>query len=129
MNIETLLKQIEVERDNFDDLHIVRFFSSFVAISKGKVIKLTDPYLEYCPLVNILYDGSGITIHLKYSFFKRTAGWCCKMCNIFSNLFCSYPFRKISIRHRFAVSRCVNNTGDNHSGRNFLILSLFIYDL
>lgn len=38
------------------DLHITRMFSSFVAISDREVIDLTDPYLKYCPLANMLYE-------------------------------------------------------------------------
>ncbi|GAH60186.1 unnamed protein product [marine sediment metagenome] len=39
MNFEELLEQIEIERNNFEDLHITRFYSFFVVISKGKAIK------------------------------------------------------------------------------------------
>ena len=56
MNQEELLKQIEIDKDTFEGLHIIRFFSSFAAISKGKVIKLTEPYMEYCPLASSLYN-------------------------------------------------------------------------
>lgn len=38
------------------DLHITRMFSSLVAISNGRVIKVADPKLEYCPLASSLYD-------------------------------------------------------------------------
>jgi putative methanogenesis marker protein 8 len=37
------------------DLHIVRFYSSLVAVSGGKVIDVSDPKLTYCPLANSLY--------------------------------------------------------------------------
>lgn len=57
MNTEKLLKQIRINRSSFEDLHITRFFSSFVAVSEGKVVKVTDPYLKYCPLASLLYDG------------------------------------------------------------------------
>ncbi|PIV53911.1 MAG: hypothetical protein COS17_01325 [Elusimicrobia bacterium CG02_land_8_20_14_3_00_37_13] len=57
MNIENLLKIIEIEKDEFEDLHITRFYSSFVVISKGKVIKVTNPDMGYCPLAHYLYDG------------------------------------------------------------------------
>ena len=56
MNIRELIKQIDIDKDAFKALHIIRFFSSFVIISKGKVIKVTDPYMEYCPLASFLYN-------------------------------------------------------------------------
>jgi putative methanogenesis marker protein 8 len=37
------------------DLHVSRMFSSLVAISKGKVIGISEPYMEYCPLAASLY--------------------------------------------------------------------------
>ena len=57
MKLEKLFKEMRIEKDNFEDLHIVRFFSSFVAISKEKVIRMTEPFLEYCPLADSLYDN------------------------------------------------------------------------
>ena len=38
-----------------NDLHIVRFFSSFVTVKNGKAVKATEPYLKYCPLASFLY--------------------------------------------------------------------------
>lgn len=57
MKLERLFKEMGIEKDNFEDLHIIRFFSSFVAISKEKVIRMTEPFLEYCPLADSLYDN------------------------------------------------------------------------
>lgn len=57
MTADELFKQLELEKDNFKDLHVLRFFSSFVAVSGGKVIKVTDPFLRYCPLASFLYKG------------------------------------------------------------------------
>ncbi len=37
------------------DLHVSRMFTSLVAISEGKVIGMTEPYMEYCPLAVSLY--------------------------------------------------------------------------
>lgn len=50
-----------LSRNSFDkkDLHIVRFFSSFAAISQGKVIAITEPQMKYCPLVESLYREVG----------------------------------------------------------------------
>jgi putative methanogenesis marker protein 8 len=38
------------------DMHIVRYFSSWVTISAGKVVNVTEPVLKFCPLANSLYD-------------------------------------------------------------------------
>jgi len=54
--IEELFKEIEIEK-NFEDLHIIRMYSSFVAISNGKIVKITDPFIRFCPLANSLYGG------------------------------------------------------------------------
>jgi len=55
MKIEELFKELEIEK-NLEDLHVTRMYSSFVAISKGKVIKMTEPSLKFCPLANSLYS-------------------------------------------------------------------------
>lgn len=38
-----------------NDTHIVRYFSSLITISNGKVIKVTKPTISYCPLSAFLY--------------------------------------------------------------------------
>lgn len=41
----------EVEKEGIhEDLHITRNFSSLIAVSDGEVIKITDPWMKYCPL-------------------------------------------------------------------------------
>ncbi|MDD5259025.1 MAG: DUF2099 family protein [bacterium] len=40
---------------NKRDIHIIRYHSSYVTISHGKVINITDPVLRFCPLANHLY--------------------------------------------------------------------------
>ena len=57
MKLEELFKEMGIERDSFEDLHVTRMYSSFVAISKGKVFKMTEPFLEYCPLADSLYNN------------------------------------------------------------------------
>ncbi len=57
MTVKKILKQIGVEKKTHQDLHVTRFFSSFVVVSEGKVIKVTDPSLKYCPLAGILYGS------------------------------------------------------------------------
>ncbi|MCF7908576.1 MAG: DUF2099 family protein [Candidatus Omnitrophica bacterium] len=43
------------------DIHILKYFSSFVSVSSGKVINITEPTLAFCPLAEHLYkDFSGI---------------------------------------------------------------------
>lgn len=39
------------------DIHVLRYFSSFVSVSHGRVIHVTDPVLSYCPLAAYLYKG------------------------------------------------------------------------
>ncbi len=39
------------------DIHVLRYFSSFISVSDGKVINVTDPALSYCPLAGHLYNG------------------------------------------------------------------------
>jgi len=39
------------------DLHIIRFYSSYVAISNGMVSVVTEPHMKYCPLAGVLYKG------------------------------------------------------------------------
>lgn len=39
------------------DIHIIRYFSSLVTISGGRVIKVTAPTIAHCPLAGFLYKG------------------------------------------------------------------------
>lgn len=39
------------------DVHLVRYFSSLITISNGKVIKVTKPTISHCPLAGFLYKG------------------------------------------------------------------------
>ncbi|MBN1621508.1 MAG: DUF2099 family protein [Endomicrobiales bacterium] len=57
MKINTLFKKLKINPGKYRDLHIFRFYSSFVAVSNGKIIGLTEPYMIYCPLANYLYKG------------------------------------------------------------------------
>jgi len=46
---------------NNRDIHVLKYFSSFVSVSYGKVINITEPTLAFCPLAEHLYkDFSGI---------------------------------------------------------------------
>lgn len=55
VDFQELLKQIQKGKDRINDLHILRFYSSYVAVSEGKVIKITDPHMAYCPLASSFY--------------------------------------------------------------------------
>ncbi len=39
------------------DIHVLRYFSSFISVSDGKVINVTEPTLTFCPLASHLYNG------------------------------------------------------------------------
>ncbi|MFA5336931.1 MAG: methanogenesis marker 8 protein [Candidatus Omnitrophota bacterium] len=39
------------------DIHILRYFSSFISISDGKVVNVTEPALRFCPLACHLYKS------------------------------------------------------------------------
>lgn len=61
------------------DIHIVRYFSSLITISKGKVIKVTKPAISHCPLASFFYEGvresGGLsTAQLKYEIKKIIEG-------------------------------------------------------
>ena len=57
MNMKKMLGQADKDKGIYGDLHILRFYSSFVTVSKGKVVRVTRSYMEYCPLAGYLYDG------------------------------------------------------------------------
>ena len=61
MSLEELIKNRGINDDYLADYHVLRFFSAFVAVSKGKTVGLKGPFLEYCPLVKMLYGD------IKYS--------------------------------------------------------------
>lgn len=58
MKPKELFEQLGIARADYEDLHIVRVLSSFVGISRGQIISMTKPFLEYCPLVSSLYPGT-----------------------------------------------------------------------
>jgi putative methanogenesis marker protein 8 len=53
--VDRILKKIGKDKIVYNDLHILRFYSSVVIVSGGKVIEVLDPTLKYCPLANALY--------------------------------------------------------------------------
>jgi putative methanogenesis marker protein 8 len=60
-DIKYITEYIGKHRDdkNFNDIHIIRFYSSYVVISNGSVIEVTEPYMVYCPLAESLYKDLG----------------------------------------------------------------------
>lgn len=65
MNYEEILRQLSLDKDKFKDLHITRMFSSFVAVSEGKIVQMTDPYMDHCPLFNMLYKPPSATENME----------------------------------------------------------------
>jgi putative methanogenesis marker protein 8 len=57
MNVKEILQQLNINKDNYNDLHISRNFSAFVAVSDGNVIGMTDPWMRHCPLYSMLYES------------------------------------------------------------------------
>jgi putative methanogenesis marker protein 8 len=55
MNLQKLFDRIGIGEKEYDDLHVIRLFSSFVAISNAKVIRITDPVMTHCPLARQMY--------------------------------------------------------------------------
>ncbi len=55
MDLQTLFDRIGIDEKEYDDLHVIRLFSSFVAISNARVIKITDPVMTHCPLARQMY--------------------------------------------------------------------------
>ncbi len=42
---------------NPQDLHVLKYFTSFISVSGGKVIHVTEPALAFCPLASHLYPS------------------------------------------------------------------------
>ncbi|MCP4651878.1 MAG: DUF2099 family protein [Candidatus Omnitrophica bacterium] len=61
LGYKKLLNDLRLKKPYFNDLHIVRFYSSYVAISNGKVIAITDNNMTYCPLAKSLYKNLNFT--------------------------------------------------------------------
>jgi hypothetical protein len=58
--VERILRNIAKDKvvyNDLHDLHILRFYSSLVVVSGGKVVEVFEPSLKYCPLANSLYKN------------------------------------------------------------------------
>ena len=56
MTPDQILKKLNINKEDHGDLHITRNFSSFVAVSQGKVVAMTEPWMTHCPLFSMLYE-------------------------------------------------------------------------
>lgn len=70
--VDRILKKIGKDELENRDLHILRFYSSFVTVSGGEVIEVSDPELTYCPLANLLYKNFRTLDTLDKRAFKNT---------------------------------------------------------
>jgi putative methanogenesis marker protein 8 len=65
ITIKRLLNQIGdgkyINGSYCKDLHIIRFYSSYVVISNGRVIEVTNPCMTYCPLAGFLYKNINLS--------------------------------------------------------------------
>ena len=50
-----IFNMLDIDIKNTEDLHLLRFYSSYVSIRKGQVRSVTQPYMEYCPLAAHFY--------------------------------------------------------------------------
>ncbi len=57
LKLNKFLKELKNELQILpEDLHVTRKAGAFVAISGGKVIKISQPDIKYCPLFKMLFD-------------------------------------------------------------------------
>lgn len=59
MTLGEILTQLGIKKEDYEDLHVTRNFSSFVAVSQGKIVAMTDPVMTHCPLFSMLYRSPG----------------------------------------------------------------------
>jgi putative methanogenesis marker protein 8 len=69
-SVERLLGEIREEMGKIPkDLHITRMLGALVAISDGRVIKVSEPCLKYCPLADKFYSfGEDLKAGVKRAF-------------------------------------------------------------
>jgi len=70
MNQDNIFRLLDIEKETLSDLHIIRLFSAFVAVSRGKVMKMTDPVMTYCPLARHLYRYLDVSPHTRMDEVK-----------------------------------------------------------
>ncbi len=64
MPLRELLKNKD-KTEFASDYHILRFYAAFIAVSKGKVVDIKGPFLEFCPLVKMLYGNINYSNDMK----------------------------------------------------------------
>jgi putative methanogenesis marker protein 8 len=69
--VDRILEKIGKDKLAYNDLHILRFYSSFVTVSGGKVVEVLDPILKYCQLANSLYRNFRILDKMDPLIFKN----------------------------------------------------------
>ncbi len=55
MDIKDIFQQFEAEIGKFRDIHISRYYSAFIAVSGGRIVGMTDPYMKHCLLAEFFY--------------------------------------------------------------------------
>ncbi|MEM1507750.1 MAG: DUF2099 family protein [Candidatus Bathyarchaeia archaeon] len=56
-DVEEFLREVKRETGGLPrDLHVTRMFCALIAVSDGRVIKVQEPRLHYCPYYKRLYD-------------------------------------------------------------------------
>ncbi|WP_455364354.1 DUF2099 family protein, partial [[Eubacterium] cellulosolvens] len=77
MNYELSQFIADIKKEGvYEDLHITRMCSSLVAISRGKVIKLTEPKMKYCPLAESFYNiPKDIDLDTLKATIVEAVGW------------------------------------------------------
>jgi len=53
---DEIFAALGIRPEDYRDLHVLRNFSSFVAVSDGRVIAMTDPWMSHCPLFEMLHE-------------------------------------------------------------------------
>lgn len=59
MTIDEIFQELKIKKEDYNDLHITRKFSSLAAISNGSVISMTDPWMKHC----LLFDRLNLKIN------------------------------------------------------------------
>jgi putative methanogenesis marker protein 8 len=88
--LRRFIADIEREGDGLPrDLHITRMCCSLVAVSNGRVIKLTDPKLEHCPLASSLYHlPDGLDAESLRAKIAEAVEWKISEFGLFTDLRC-----------------------------------------
>ncbi|MFO7929551.1 MAG: DUF2099 family protein, partial [Candidatus Humimicrobiaceae bacterium] len=77
VDIDKFLKELSSEFDKLpEDLHVTRKACALVAISGGKVIKVQEPEVKYCPLFKALFSHEEINRdNIEDKFLSQTSDW------------------------------------------------------